>query len=248
MARFSGKTAVITGGSSGIGLETARQLQAEGAKVVVTGRSEKALAKAREVLGPGALVVASDTAKLDDIDALVAQVKSVADQVDVLFLNAGVAKFMPFENVTESFFDEQHAVNAKGAYFTVQRFLPLLRSGSSVVVNTSVVDEKGYPLTSVYASSKAALRSIARTLAAELLPKGIRVNAVSPGPILTPIFDKLGLPAADLAGLQSQFRENNPMKRFGETAEVARAVLFLSAEATYTTGAEIPVDGGASQL
>jgi len=248
MGRFTGKNAVITGGSSGIGLATALQLQAEGARVAVTGRSAEALAQAKEALGASALVLSSDTSSLTDIEALAEKVKASFDHVDLLFINAGVARFMPFEHVTEAFFDEQQAINTKGAYFTVQRFLPLLKPGSSVVLNTSVVDVKGYAATSVYSASKAALRSMARTLATDLQPRGIRVNAVSPGPITTPIFEKTGLSAAELEAFAQQTRELNPMKRFGTPDEVARAVLFLAAEATYTTGAELPVDGGVSQL
>lgn len=173
--------------------------------------------------------------------------KEAFGEVDLLFVNAGIAKFAPLEAVTEAHYDEIQAVNAKGAFFVVQRIAPLLRSGSSVVLNTSVVDEKGFPMTSVSAS-KAALRSFARTLAAELLPRGIRVNAVSPGPIATAILGKSNLSPEQQAGFEVQLREQNPMKRFGQADEVARAVAFLAFDATFTTGAEIPVDGGATQL
>lgn len=248
MGRYSGKTAVVTGGTSGIGLATAKLLLDEGARVLVTGRTDKTLDAARVELGDRAIVVKSDTASLADIEKLGGKVKETLGEVDLLFVNAGVAKFAPLEAVTEAFYDETQSINTKGAFFIVQRLAPLLRSGGAVVLNTSVVDELGFPSTSVYAASKAALRSFGRTLAAELLPKGIRVNAVSPGPIVTPILEKSGLPPEAAAGFEAQLRESNPMKRFGQPDEVARAVLFLGFDATFTTGAEIPVDGGFSQL
>jgi NAD(P)-dependent dehydrogenase (short-subunit alcohol dehydrogenase family) len=248
MGRYEGKTAVVTGGTSGIGLSTAKRLIDEGVRVLVTGRSPELLEAARAELGDRAIALRSDAASIADIDALAAKVKEAFGSPDLLFVNAGIAKFLPLESVTESFYDEIMATNARGAYFTIQRLVPLLRPGSSIVLNTSVVDEKGLAMTSVYAASKAALRSTARTLATELLPKGIRVNAVSPGPIRTPIIAKLGLPAADLSAFEQQLRESNPMKRFGNPDEVAAAVLFLGFEATFTTGAELPVDGGVTQL
>lgn len=248
MGRYAGKTAVVTGGTSGIGLATAKLLLDEGARVLVTGRTDKTLDAARVELGDRAIVVKSDTASLADIEKLGGKVKEALGEVDVLFVNAGIAKFAPFEAVTEAFYDEILAINTKGAFFVVQRLAPLLRSGSSVVLNTSIVDELGFPSTSVYAASKAALRSLARTLATELLPRGIRVNAVSPGPITTPILEKSGLPQEALAAFQVQLRETNPMKRLGHADEVARAVAFLGFDATYTTGAELPIDGGYSQL
>ncbi len=248
MGKYEGKTAVVTGGSTGIGLATVKQLVRDGAKVVFSARSADAVAAAQRELGPRARGVVSDASKLDDIDGLVRAAKEFLGEVDFLFVNAGIAKFVPLEHVTEGFFDETLGINTKGAFFTVQRFVPLLRSGGSVVLNTSVVDEKGMPSTSVYASSKSALRSLARTLSAELLPRGVRVNAVSPGPIETPIFGKMELPADVKDGLRSQLEQGNPMKRFGHADEVATAALFLAFDATYTTGAELPVDGGVSQL
>lgn len=248
MGRYSGKTAVVTGGTSGIGLATAKLLLDDGARVLVTGRSKKTLEAARLELGDRAVVVESDTSSLADIERLGGTVKELFGELDLLFVNAGVAKFAPLEAVTEAHYDEIQAINTKGAFFVVQRLAPLLRGGGAIVLNTSVVDEKGFPSTSIYSASKAALRSFARTLAAELLPRGIRVNAVSPGPITTPILGKSGLPTEAVAGFEAQLRESNPMKRFGRPEEVARAVAFLGIEATFTTGAELVIDGGASQL
>ena len=248
MARLSGKNVVITGGSSGIGLATAKLFQAQGARVAVTGRNQKLLEEARRELGEAALVLASDTSKVSDIEALVAKVAVSFGTVDVLFVNAGIAKFGPSQQVTDALFDETFAINTKGALLTVQKFEPLLRPGSAVVLNTSVAGEIGFPGSTVYAASKAALRSLARTLAAEFLPKGIRVNAVSPGPIATPIFAKGGDPAEVQEAIKTAMREANPMKRFGKPEEVAGAVLYLGIDATFTTGAELPVDGGLTQL
>ncbi|HEY5957443.1 MAG TPA: SDR family oxidoreductase, partial [Polyangiaceae bacterium] len=158
------------------------------------------------------------------------------------------APFAALEGVTEKFFDELISINTKGAYFTTQSLVPLFRPGGSVVFNTSVVNVKGFPNSSVYSLTKAALRSLTRTLASELLPMNIRVNAVSPGPIATPIFDKMGVPQEALDAMAAQFREMVPMKRFGASEEVAKVALFLGFDATFTTGAELPVDGGLSQL
>lgn len=248
MGFYEGKTAVVTGGTSGIGLATARLLVSEGARVVVTGRNPKGIAAARAELGERAIVVESDSASLSDIDKLVATVKKELGGVDLLFVNAGIAKFVPLADVTEAGFDETFGINIKGPYFLVQRLAGVIRDGGSVVLNTSVVDEKGFASTSVYAASKAALRSLARTLATELLPRGIRVNAVSPGPITTPIFGKMDLPPEQLDGMAEQFREMVPMKRFGRAEEVAKAVTFLGFDATFSTGVELPIDGGVSSL
>ena len=182
------------------------------------------------------------------MDALAETVKEAFGSLDVLFVNAGLGRFVPFEQMDEAVYDEMFDLNAKGPYFTVQKLMPLMPQGSAVVLTTSVANEMGFPMVSAYGAAKAALRSFARTLAAELMPRGIRVNAVSPGPIETPIVTKVGLSEEAIAQFGAQMRESNPMKRFGQSEEVARAVAFLAFEATYTTGAEFPVDGGASQL
>jgi NAD(P)-dependent dehydrogenase (short-subunit alcohol dehydrogenase family) len=220
MGRYAGKTALITGGTSGIGLAAAKAFLGEGARVAITGRDEKGLQAARHELGAGALVLRSDTSKLGDIEALAAEVKERLGGIDVLFVNAGIARFAPLEASTEAFWDE-----------------------------TFAVDEKGFPGASVYSASKAALRSLARTLATEFLARGIRVNAVSPGPIATPILAKGGMVKEQVDAFTAQLRAGNPMKRLGTSDEVARAVLFLaSTEASFTTGAELVVDGGLTQL
>ena len=250
MGRFKGKTAVITGGTSGIGLQTAKAFLDEGARIVITGRDEKALQAARLELGPAALALRSDAGKPADLDGLADAVRShLGGRVDALFFNAGIAKFAPAEATTEALWDETLDINVKGAFFTTQKLLPFLQSGSAIVFNTSVVDVKGFPGAAAYAASKAALRSLVRTLAAELVGRGIRVNAVSPGPIVTPILKKSGLGAEELGGFTAQMTASNPMKRFGTPEEIARAVLFLaSSESSYTTGVELPIDGGLSSL
>jgi NAD(P)-dependent dehydrogenase (short-subunit alcohol dehydrogenase family) len=247
MGKYSNKVAVITGGSTGIGFATARHFTAEGGKAIITGRSARSLERAAAELGPEAVALVADTSKLADIDRLVEKVKALGG-IDFLFVNAGVARMSPLEAESEASYDEMLNVNTKGAYFTVQKLAPHIREGGSVVFNTSIVNVKGFPALSAYSASKAALRSLARTFATELLPRKIRVNAVSPGPIDTPIFDKMGIPEESRADTARHFVEAVPMKRFGRPEEVARAALYLGLEATFTTGAELPVDGGLSQL
>ncbi len=248
MERYQDKKAVIIGGTSGIGLATAKMLVDGGARVLVTGRSQAGLESAQKELGTGGVVVSSDARSLTDIDALAARVKVEFDTFDLLFVNAGLGLFAPFENTTEAVYDEMFNLNAKGPFFAVQRLAPLMRQGGAVVLTTSIANVKGMPAIAAYGAAKAALRSFARVFAAELLPRGIRVNAVSPGPIDTPIIGK-AFPDKDMAAqVTGQMREGNPMKRFGTSEEVAKAVLFLAFDATYTTGAELPVDGGLSQL
>lgn len=247
--RFQNKKAVITGGTTGIGLATARQYLAEGAEVIVTGTNPTNIAAAQKELGAKALVVKSSQSDLADIDQLAATIKEKFGMIDALFVNAGIAKFIPYQMVTPEFYDETMSINLRGAFFTVQKLAPLMNRGGGIVLNTSVVDEKGMATTSVYAASKSGLRSLARTLGAELAGSGVRVNAVSPGPIETPIYGKLGMSADQLAGFQKGMAASNPMKRFGSADEVAKAVLFLtSSDASYTTGAELTVDGGFVQM
>ena len=247
MAKYVGKRVIITGGTSGIGLATARLLDSEGARVLLTGRTRETLDAAREEFGENAIVVESDAASLSDIEKLAERVKADFEPIDALFVNAGQTRFAPFEEMTEGAYNELFAVNAKGPYFTVQKLAPMMREGSGVVFTTSVVNVLGYPMVSAYAATKAAVRSMTRSLARELLPRGIRVNAVSPGPIRTSVLDKV-MPKDSVEKTYKQMVEDNPMKRLGNAEEIARAVVFFAFEATYTIGAELPVDGGGSQL
>jgi len=249
MSRLEGKVAVVTGGNSGIGLATAKRLQEEGAKVVISGRSKKTLDEAVKTIGNGVLAIQADVSHLDDLDKLYEEVSKKLGKIDVLFVNAGVAKFAPLADTSEGTYDEQFGTNVKGAYFTIQKALPLLNDGASIILNTSVAGSKGNIATSAYSATKAALRSLARTAAAELVERGIRVNAVAPGPIVTPIFDKTGLPREAIDEWSKQILERVPMKRFGQPEEVAATVAFLaSQDASYITGIEINVDGGAGQI
>jgi NAD(P)-dependent dehydrogenase (short-subunit alcohol dehydrogenase family) len=248
MLRYEGKKVVVIGGTSGIGLATAKMIVDGGGRVLVTGRSPAGLASAQTELGKDAVVVSSDARSLTDLDALASRVKAEFDSFDLLFANAGFSLFAPLADTTEATFDEMFNLNAKGPFFAVQKLAPLINQGGAVVLTTSTANVKGMPMIAAYGGAKAALRSFARTFAAELLPRGIRVNAVSPGPIETPIIGKAFPDKATADHLTGQMREANPMKRFGTPEEVAKAVLFLAFDATYTTGLELPVDGGWSQL
>jgi len=249
MSKLHNKTAVITGGNSGIGLATAKEFIKEGARVIIMGRDQKTLDAALQELGPQASGIRGDITNTADLDKLFAEAKSKFGKIDILFANAGVALFAPFEQTDEKLLDANFEVNVKGSFNTVQKALALLSEKSSVIFNTSVVNVKGFPGTSAYSASKAALRSLVRTLANELVSKGIRVNAVSPGPIETPIFSRLGMPQEALNEMTTSFENINPMKRFGQASEVARAaVFFASDDSSYVTGSELAVDGGLSQL
>ena len=249
MKRLEGKVAVVTGGNSGIGLATAKRLQEEGAKVAIAGRSRKTLDDAVRSIGNGVVAVQADVAKLTDVDKLYAEVSKKLGKIDVLFVNAGVAKFAPLAETSESLYDEQFDINIKGAYFTIQKALPFLNDGASIILNTSVAGSTGNPGASAYSATKAALRSLARTAAAELVGRGIRVNTVAPGPIVTPILGRTGLPKEAIDEFTKRIVERVPMKRFGQPEEVAGAVAFLaSQDASYITGVEINVDGGQEQI
>jgi NAD(P)-dependent dehydrogenase (short-subunit alcohol dehydrogenase family) len=247
MDKYSAKNVVITGGGSGMGFAMAKLLVDGGARVVITGRSQATLDAARERLGKNVVTVRGNVASLSDLDALADRVKGELGTIDALFFNAGIAPLTPFESTTEEAYDELFAINVKGAYFTVQKLAPLLSTGAGVVLTTSVANVMGMLETSVYAAGKAALRSMARSLSRELLPRGIRVNAVSPGPIDTGILENTMTEEA-AEQFKAQRVADNPMQRFGTPDEVARAAAFLAFDATYTTGAEFAVDGGATQL
>lgn len=247
MERYEAKRAVVIGGTNGMGLATAQLLRDHGASVLVTGRTEAGAETARAQLGDQVDVVASDAASLADIAALGEHVQERLGRIDAVFVSAGISRAASVEETSEELFDEVFDVNVKGPYFTIQRLAPLMAAGGGIVLATSVSNVKGLPMNSVYAASKAALRSMARTFARELLPRGVRVNAVSPGPVDTGILDR-SLPKDAAEAAKRQMRDNNPMGRFGTPAEVAAAVLFLAFEATFTTGTELAVDGGVSQL
>ena len=239
---------VIIGGTSGMGLATAKMLLDGGARVLVTGRSQEGLDSAQKELGNEVIVVASDARSLTDLDALASRVKAQFDTLDLLFVNAGFSIPTPLDNVTEAIYDEMFNLNSKGPFFAVQKFAPLINRGGAVVLTTSVANVKGLPGQSTYGAAKAALRSFARTLATELAPREIRVNAITPGPIDTPILDKVFPDKNVVAQIREKTIGMIPMKRFGTSEEIAKAALFLAFDATFTTGAELPVDGGWSQL
>ena len=247
MTNYEGKRVVITGGTSGIGLATAQLLINSGARVLITGRSTGTMTAALEQLGEGANGVISDAASFSAIEDLVDRVKTDFGTAHALFVNAGITGFAPFQSTSENMYEEIMTVNAKGPYFTVQKFAPLLLEGSGVVLTTSALNVIGYPMVSVYAASKTALRSITRSLAREPLDRKIRVNAVSPGPINTGAAEKtMSKEAAEQ--IRAQLSSEIPLGRLGDPGEVAKALVFLAFEATFTTGAELPVDGGGTQI
>jgi NAD(P)-dependent dehydrogenase (short-subunit alcohol dehydrogenase family) len=249
MKRLEGKVAVITGGNSGIGLASAQRLKEEGAKVTITGRSKKTLDEAVKLLGNDVLAIQSDVSKSGEIEKVYEAVSKKFGKIDILFANAGVAKFLPVTDVTEEHYDEQFDINSKGAYFTIQKALPYLNDGASIILNTSVASHQGLPTGSVYAATKAAMRSLTRSFASALVERNIRVNAVAPGPIETPIFGRTGLSKEEIEGFASYVLNKVPMKRFGKSEEVASAVAFLaSTDASYITGVELNVDGGMGQI
>ena len=247
MGKYAGKKAVVTGGTIGMGLATVKALLDGGAEVLLTGRNEQNLDAARQELGPRAHVVRSDTARMADIDALAALVEERLGRIDFVFINAGISELQPLDQVTEASYDRQFDVNTKGAFFTAQRLAPLVREGGSILF-TTVTNGPATPNLSVYSGTKAALRAFAQVFAAELVSSGIRVNTVGPGFIDTPTMGVAGLSDGARAALKKLGDEVTPMKRHGSADEVARAALFLAFDATFTTGVELPVDGGLAQL
>jgi len=248
MAKLEGKIALISGGTSGIGAATARLFRSEGATVVVTGSSQASVEAARAAL-PGVEALVSNAADIAATQALVDQVKAKHGRIDVLFVNAGIAKFAPIAAVDEAFFDSQFDVNVKGAFFLLKHAAPEIPDGGVIILTASVAGAGGgLGGSTVYGATKAALRSFGRTFAKELAPRGIRVNTISPGPIVTPILDKNGFTTAQKDAFIAGAATRVPMGRVGEAEEVARAALYLAADATYTTGAELFVDGGLIDL
>jgi NAD(P)-dependent dehydrogenase (short-subunit alcohol dehydrogenase family) len=248
MAKLDGKVALISGGTSGIGATTARLFQAEGARVIVTGSSQKSVDAAGPEL-PGVEVLVSDAADVAATKTLVDRVKAKYGRIDVLFVNAGIAKFAPIEAIDEAFFDAQFDVNVKGAFFLIKHAIPVIPDGGAIILTASVAGAGGgLGGGTVYGATKAALRSLGRTVAKELTPRGIRVNTISPGPIVTPILDKGGLTAAQKEAFIEGAKTRIPLGRTGTEQEVAAAALYLAADATYTTGAELFVDGGLIDL
>ncbi len=249
MKRLANKVALITGGSSGIGLATAQDFIREGAQVIITGRSEPSLKEALALLDGQAQMLVSDAGDLRDLYALGQKVRALTPRLDIVFVNAGIGKFAPIEQVDEAHFDEQFSVNVKGLYFTVQQLLPIINPGGSVILNASVVHEVGTPGASVYSATKAAVVSLAKTLAAELLPRKIRVNVVSPGLTQTNFFANTGLSAEQVEGFAAQMLTQIPLQRVGNATEIAKAVTFLASdEASYIVGEEIKVDGGMTTM
>jgi len=249
MGRLQGKVAVITGGNSGIGLATTKRFVAEGATVFITGRRQEELDKAVASIGPGVKAVQGDVSNLDDLDRLFAAVKEQADHIDILFANAGLAELAPLGMITEAHFYKAFDVNVKGTLFTVQKALPLMREGGSIILMGSTTGIKGTPAFSVYSATKAAIRNFARSWSQDLKGKGIRVNVISPGPIATPGLDGVAQATGDEKAMIGGLTAMVPMDRIGDPAEAAAVTLFLASEdSSYMTGAEVFVDGGMGQV
>jgi len=249
MDRLKGKRALITGGTTGIGLETARQFLREGARVAITGKNPATLESARKELGSEVLIIPSDARDVAAQKRVAESLRQAFGAVDILFINAGIAELKPVEQWDEASFDRSFAINVKGPYFLVQALLPIFANTASIVINGSVNAHIGMPTSSVYAATKAAILSLVRTLSGELISRGIRVNAVSPGPISTPLYAKLGFSEADLKTAAASIQSQVPARRFGTPSEIAHAIVFLASdESAFTVGSELLIDGGMSNL
>ena len=245
--RYKNKVAVITGGNSGIGLETAKKLSAEGARVAICGRDLTSLNQVASEYG--FLAIKTDVSKLSNIDEFFREVAKSLGKIDLLFANAGIYKSIPLLDTTEELYDEIVNTNIKGLFFTVQKSIPYMNPDSAIVLTSSVLNHKAWAGNSIYSATKAAVRSLTRTFAGELLEKKIRVNTISPGPTFTPIFGRLGLSNDELKNVADQIMSNIPLKRFGTAEDIANAVLFLGcSDSAFMTGAEIVVDGGLGQV
>lgn len=249
MDRLKGKRALVTGGTSGIGLETARHFLSEGARVAITGNNPATLAAAKRELGDEVLAIASDAGNAAAQKAVAQEIQQAFGQLDVLCVNAGIVDLRPIEQWDEASYDRLLSINLKGPFFLVQALLPVFANPASIVLNASVNAHIGMATSSIYAASKAGLLSLARTLSGELISRGIRVNAVSPGPVKTALLTRLGLPDADLQAMSKSIQDQIPAGRFGNAAEVAQAIVFFASdEAAFAIGSELVIDGGMSTL
>jgi NAD(P)-dependent dehydrogenase (short-subunit alcohol dehydrogenase family) len=247
--KLEGKVALVTGGNSGIGLATAKRFVAEGAYVFITGRRPAELDAAEKEIGGNVAGIQGDVAKLADLDRWFAQIKREKGRLDIVFANAGVAELAPLEEITEEQFDRIFDINVKGLLFTVQKALPLIPDGGSIILNASIVASKGNPASSVYSATKAAVRSFARTWTMDLKARKIRVNALSPGPIQTPAYDRIAQSGPAGREMLESIVNRVPMGRFGQPDEIAAAAVFLASDdSTFVTGTELFVDGGAAQI
>lgn len=245
MGRLKNKNVLITGGTRGIGLATAQEFEREGARVVICGTDEKALNEARSTLGPQALAIRADVSKLSDLDHLYSEIKAECGHLDVVFANAGFSQFGPFEAVEEDTFDKLVAVNLKGVFFTIQKAVPLLKNGSSVIITSSVTVKTAWPTTSVMSAIKSGLSSFARTMSGELADRKIRVNALSPGPSDTEMFGRVPGEKEGEA-IKDMLRASNPSKRLAEPLEIAKLAVYLASDdSAYVVGADFAIDGGA---
>jgi NAD(P)-dependent dehydrogenase (short-subunit alcohol dehydrogenase family) len=249
MGKLDGKIALITGGSDGIGLATAQEFVAEGAYVFITGRRKEALDSAVKKIGKNVKAIQADSSKLDDLDNVYKIIKQEKGKLDVLFANAGIGGTNPLESITEKFYDDIFNINVKGVLFTVQKALPILNDGASVILNASFVSIKGGPASSIYFASKAAVRSFARTWCVDLKDRKIRVNAVSPGPIDTPLMHNMGSTKEISKAIVEKITGMTVIGRLGQPIEIAKSVVFLASDdSSYITGIELFVDGGAGQI
>ena len=249
MGKLTGKIALVTGGNSGMGLESARLFAQEGARVVITGRRQAEVEAAAKSIGDAALGVQGDVSNMADLDRLFSTIQQNYGRLDVVFANAGIGEAAPLGHVTEDQFDRLFAINVKGLFFTVQKALPLLPDGASIILNSSIAWAKGMAALSVYSGTKAAVRSFARTWTADLKDRKIRVNCLSPGPIDTPIMGKMGLPEDQVKSRREAMASMVPLARLGRSEEIAATALFLAcSDSSFITGVDLAVDGGMAQV